>query len=108
MRNNACRQNIIHTSYLLLQTIKIVGFYGDGYLEHTAYTLPKRNSVVSFSFRTMQEEAVLLLSTFEGQEERINNIRHMNEESNVRKVLVFSQNDYYAAKLQCYFIFSEG
>ncbi|XP_076178093.1 laminin subunit alpha-1-like [Ptiloglossa arizonensis] len=62
--------------------MKIVGFYGNGHLEHSPYTLRKINSVVSFSFRTMQEEAVLLLSTFEGQEERINNIRHANEESN--------------------------
>nr|XP_034195684.1 laminin subunit alpha-1 isoform X1 [Osmia lignaria] len=60
--------------------LKIVGFYGDGYLEHAAYTLRKINSTVSFSFRTMQTEAVLLLSTFEGQEERVTNIRHGNEE----------------------------
>ncbi|XP_076668102.1 wing blister isoform X2 [Andrena cerasifolii] len=62
--------------------LRIVGFYGDGYLEHTGHTLRKINSVVSFSFRTMQETAMLLLSTFEGQEERMNNIRHGNEESN--------------------------
>nr|XP_012147088.1 PREDICTED: laminin subunit alpha-2 isoform X4 [Megachile rotundata]XP_012147089.1 PREDICTED: laminin subunit alpha-2 isoform X4 [Megachile rotundata] len=60
--------------------LKIVGFYGNGYLEHSSYTLRKINSTVSFSFRTMQSEAALLLSTFEGQEERINNIRHGNEE----------------------------
>nr|XP_031843946.1 laminin subunit alpha-1 isoform X2 [Nomia melanderi] len=62
--------------------LKVVGFYGDGYLEHSAYTLRKIHFVVSFSFRTLQEQAVLLLSTFEGQKERINNIRHANEESN--------------------------
>ncbi|CAK9806681.1 Laminin subunit alpha-1 [Anthophora quadrimaculata] len=62
--------------------LKIVGFYGDGYLQHAAYTLHKRSSTVSLSFRTMQKEAVLLLSTFEGQEERVTNIRHANEESN--------------------------
>ncbi|XP_076245323.1 wing blister [Calliopsis andreniformis] len=62
--------------------LKVVGFYGDGFLEHASYTLRKTNqSVVSFSFRTMQEEAVLILSTFKGQEERMNNIRHMSEES---------------------------
>ncbi|XP_076279706.1 wing blister isoform X1 [Lasioglossum baleicum] len=60
--------------------LRVVGFYGDGYVEHSSYTLRKINSVVSFSFRTLQEEAVLLLSTFEGQ--RISNIRHSNEEAN--------------------------
>ncbi|XP_053979211.1 laminin subunit alpha-1-like isoform X1 [Hylaeus volcanicus] len=54
------------------KALKIVGFYGNGYLEHSSFTLKKLNSTVSFSFRTMQTEAVLLLSTFEGQEERIN------------------------------------
>ncbi|XP_061943056.1 laminin subunit alpha lam-3 isoform X4 [Apis cerana] len=62
--------------------LRLVGFYGDGYLQHAAYTLRKINSTVSFSFRTMQERAVLLLSTFEGQEERMPLIRHMNDESN--------------------------
>ncbi|XP_014473552.1 PREDICTED: laminin subunit alpha-1 isoform X2 [Dinoponera quadriceps] len=50
--------------------LKIVGFYGDGYLEHPAYTLRKKHSVLSFSFRTPQEAAMLLLSTFEGNEDR--------------------------------------
>ncbi|XP_076751939.1 wing blister [Xylocopa sonorina] len=62
------------------ETLRIVGFYGDGYLQYSAYTL--RKSTLSFSFRTMQDEAVLLLSTFEGQEEHMPNIRHMNDESN--------------------------
>ncbi|XP_043794597.1 laminin subunit alpha-2 isoform X1 [Apis laboriosa] len=62
--------------------LRLIGFYGDGYLQHAAYTLRKINSTVSFSFRTMQEKAVLLLSTFEGQEERMPLIRHMNDESN--------------------------
>ncbi|KZC04266.1 Laminin subunit alpha-1 [Dufourea novaeangliae] len=62
--------------------LKIVGFYGNGYLQHSAYTLSKRYSVMGFSFRTLQKDAVLLLSTFEGQKERLNNIRHTNEESN--------------------------
>ncbi|KAF3427281.1 LOW QUALITY PROTEIN: hypothetical protein E2986_11364, partial [Frieseomelitta varia] len=61
--------------------LRIVGFYGDGYLQHAAYTLRKINSTVSFSFRTMQKEAVLLLSTFEGQEERMPFIRHVNDDS---------------------------
>ncbi|XP_043600424.1 laminin subunit alpha-1 isoform X4 [Bombus pyrosoma] len=61
--------------------LRIVGFYGDGYLQHVSYTLRKINSTMSFSFRTMQENAVLLLSTFEGQEERIPPIRHMNDDS---------------------------
>ncbi|XP_067203705.1 laminin subunit alpha-1 isoform X2 [Linepithema humile] len=51
--------------------LRIIGFYGDGYLEHPAYTLRKIHSVLSFSFRTMQEVAMLLLSTFEGQEDRL-------------------------------------
>ncbi|XP_024867463.1 laminin subunit alpha-1 isoform X2 [Temnothorax curvispinosus] len=45
--------------------LKIVGFYGNGYLEHSAFTLRKIQSVLSFSFRTMQDAAMLLLSTFE-------------------------------------------
>ncbi|XP_050482872.1 laminin subunit alpha-1 isoform X2 [Bombus huntii] len=61
--------------------LRIVGFYGDGYLQHVSYTLRKINSTMSFSFRTMQENAVLLLSTFEGQEERMPPIRHMNDDS---------------------------
>lgn len=70
--------------FSFLQPLRLIGFYGDGYLQHAAYTLRKINSTVSFSFRTMQEKAVLLLSTFEGQEERMPLIRHMNDESNVR------------------------
>ncbi|XP_048508975.1 laminin subunit alpha-1 [Athalia rosae] len=44
--------------------IKIVGFYGNGYLEHHAHTLKKKLSSFSFSFRSLQETAILLLSTF--------------------------------------------
>lgn len=51
--------------------LKIVGFYGDGYLEHSAFTLRKIYSEFSFSFRTMQDAAMLLLSTFEGHEDRM-------------------------------------
>ncbi|XP_078049382.1 wing blister isoform X1 [Augochlora pura] len=61
--------------------LRMVGFYGDGYLEYSAYTI-RRNDSVSFSFRSLQDEAVLLLSTFEGQKERISNIRHSSEEAN--------------------------
>lgn len=69
-----------------MQPLRIVGFYGDGYLQHVSYTLRKINSTMSFSFRTMQENAVLLLSTFEGQEERMPPIRHMNDDSIVSKI----------------------
>ncbi|EFN76045.1 Laminin subunit alpha-1 [Harpegnathos saltator] len=48
--------------------LTVVGFYGDGYLEHPASTLKKKHSVLSFSFRTVQEAAMLLLSTSEGSE----------------------------------------
>ncbi|XP_046413773.1 laminin subunit alpha-1-like [Neodiprion fabricii] len=44
---------------------KIVGFYGNGYFEHHAHTLKKTESSFSFSFRTLQETATLLLSTFQ-------------------------------------------
>lgn len=73
--------------FLFLQPLRIVGFYGDGYLQHVSYTLRKINSTMSFSFRTMQENAVLLLSTFEGQEERMPPIRHMNDDSIVSKII---------------------
>ncbi|XP_023288824.1 laminin subunit alpha-2 [Orussus abietinus] len=57
------------------RALKIVGFYGDGYLEHRAFTLKKISSAISFSFRTMQSDAMLLLSTFQGQEERLTNMQ---------------------------------
>lgn len=68
--------------YLHFQPLKIVGFYGDGYLEHPAFTLKKKHSVLSFSFRTLQEAAMLLLSTFEGNEDGSSNA-DMNQEANV-------------------------
>ncbi|XP_039307072.1 laminin subunit alpha-1 isoform X3 [Solenopsis invicta] len=62
--------------------LKIVGFYGDGYLEHSAYTLRKIHSVLSFSFRTMQDAAMLLLSTFEGHEDSLNDNLKETEKRN--------------------------
>ncbi|RLU21684.1 hypothetical protein DMN91_006060 [Ooceraea biroi] len=62
--------------------LKIVGFYGDGYLEHSAFTLRKTYSVLSFSFRTMQEAALLFLSTFEGHEDRLSRERNGKQEEN--------------------------
>lgn len=73
---------------LLLQPLKIVGFYGDGYLEHSAYTLRKIHSVLSFSFRTMQDAAMLLLSTFEGHEDSLND--NLKETEKVRVNLIKS------------------
>lgn len=67
------------------QPLKIVGFYGDGYLEHAAFTLRKIQSVLSFSFRTMQDAAILLLSTFEGHEDRMSD--HFKETTNVRLII---------------------
>ncbi|XP_043271259.1 laminin subunit alpha-1 [Venturia canescens] len=60
---------------------KIVGFYGDGYLEYHSFILKKISSTISFSFRTLQKEAVLLLSTFQGQEERLNNIQNSGSDA---------------------------
>ncbi|XP_036145001.1 laminin subunit alpha-1 isoform X3 [Monomorium pharaonis] len=62
--------------------LKIVGFYGDGYLEHSAFTLRKIQSVLSFSFRTMQDAAMLLLSTFEGHEDRLSDNANEAEKRN--------------------------
>lgn len=70
------------------QPLKIVGFYGDGYLEHSAFTLRKIQSVLSFSFRTMQDAAMLLLSTFEGHEDRMSD--RFKETANVRLVIMFN------------------
>ncbi|XP_029679159.1 laminin subunit alpha-1-like [Formica exsecta] len=61
--------------------LRIVGFYGDGYLEHSAFALRKIHSVLSFSFRTMQEAAMLLLSTFEGHEDRLSDNLNTKEEA---------------------------
>lgn len=41
-----------------------MGFYGNGYYEQNARTLKKASSSFSFSFRTLQETALLLLSSF--------------------------------------------
>ncbi|XP_035736479.1 laminin subunit alpha-1-like [Vespa mandarinia] len=60
--------------------LRIVGFYGNGYLEHSSYTLRKISSSMSFSFRTLQEDTLLLLSTFQGQEERLYNPQDINED----------------------------
>jgi hypothetical protein len=49
----------------------IVGFYGDGYIEHAGFQLRKISSSISFSFRTLQNNAMVLLSTFQGPEERL-------------------------------------
>lgn len=68
----------------LTQPLRIVGFYGDGYLEHSAFALRKIHSVLSFSFRTMQEAAMLLLSTFEGHEDRLSDNLNTKEEAKVR------------------------
>ncbi|XP_074102845.1 wing blister [Cotesia typhae] len=67
--------------------LKIVGFYGDGYLEHRSWPLKKIHSAVSFSFRTMQPDAALLLSTFQGQEDRFNII---NDNEDVNKNIYYS------------------
>lgn len=83
-------QSKVHGKLFCPQPLKVVGFYGDGYLQHSAYTLRKINSTVSFSFRTVQEEAVLLLSTFEGQEDRMPTIRHGNDETNVSETPAFN------------------
>ncbi|KAL6255156.1 hypothetical protein P5V15_013489 [Pogonomyrmex californicus] len=61
--------------------LRIVGFYGDGYLEHSAFTLRKIQSVLSFSFRTLQDAAMLLLSTFEGTEDRLSDNETANRTS---------------------------
>lgn len=66
----------------LTQPLRIVGFYGDGYLEHSSFTLRKIESVLSFSFRTMQEAAMLLLSTFEGREDKLSG--NLDQEVKVR------------------------
>lgn len=66
----------------LTQPLRIVGFYGDGYLEHDSFTFRKIHSVLSFSFRTMQETAMLLLSTFEGREDKLSD--NLNQEAKVR------------------------
>ncbi|XP_066580920.1 laminin subunit alpha-1 [Prorops nasuta] len=60
--------------------LRIVGFFGEGYLEHSSYTLRKINSAINFSFRTMQKDAILMLSTFQGQDDRLNNFKNENEE----------------------------
>ncbi|XP_034944517.1 laminin subunit alpha-1-like isoform X2 [Chelonus insularis] len=62
--------------------MRLVGFYGDGYLEYRSFPLKKIHSLINFSFRTMQKEAALLLSTFQGQEDRLNNIHNGDEETN--------------------------
>lgn len=72
--------------FCALQPLKIIGFYGDGYLEHPSFALRKTYSILSFSFRTMQEAAMLLLSTFEGQEDRHN----AQEEETVRPLYRFN------------------
>ncbi|XP_015607311.1 laminin subunit alpha-1 [Cephus cinctus] len=71
--------------------LRIVGFYGNGYLEHHSFTLKKISSVINFTFRTMQDTAILLLSTFQGQEERLNNIQNADEDSN--------RNSYYSVAI---------
>ncbi|KAK0081679.1 hypothetical protein PV325_011758 [Microctonus aethiopoides] len=73
--------------------MRIVGFYGDGYLEHRAYSLKKISSIISFSFRTMQDNAALLLSTFQGQEDQMNHIQKNNgdkEDGNNNKDIYYS------------------
>ncbi|KAL0132326.1 hypothetical protein PUN28_000249 [Cardiocondyla obscurior] len=71
--------------------LKVVGFYGDGYLEHSSFTLRKIQSVLSFSFRTTQDAAMLLLSTFEGHEDRINdNFKKTANKSSYYSVCVFN------------------
>ncbi|XP_011501171.1 PREDICTED: laminin subunit alpha-1 [Ceratosolen solmsi marchali] len=40
----------------------IVGFYGNGYIEHAGFQLRKISSSISFSFRTLQNNSMLLLS----------------------------------------------
>lgn len=55
----------------MFQPINIVGFYGDGYLELPGCQLRKKVSSIGFSFRTLQSNAMLLLSTFQGPEERL-------------------------------------
>ncbi|XP_017882648.2 laminin subunit alpha-1 [Ceratina calcarata] len=72
----------------VIKPLKIVGFYGNGYLQHYAHTLLKRNYTMSFTFRTMQKEAMLLLSTFDGLEERMPSIRH--DESNKKNYYSFA------------------
>ncbi|KAF7990369.1 hypothetical protein HCN44_000174 [Aphidius gifuensis] len=62
--------------------INIVGFYGNSYLEHQSFTFKKITSIFSFSFRSTQQEAVLLLSTFENQnnqQEQNNNDHDINK-----------------------------
>ena len=54
-----------------LQPINIAGFYGDGYVELNGKELRKKLSSIGFSFRTLRSNAVLLLSTFEGPEEKL-------------------------------------
>ncbi|XP_014221917.2 laminin subunit alpha-1 [Trichogramma pretiosum] len=51
--------------------VTIVGFYGNGFVELAGRDLRKKTSSLGFSFRTLQDYAVLLLSTFEGPEERL-------------------------------------
>lgn len=68
-----------------------MGFYGNGYLEHSSYTLRKISSSMSFSFRTLQEETILLLSTFQGQEERLYSSQVINEDITVM-IICYSTN----------------
>ncbi|XP_046676227.1 laminin subunit alpha-1 isoform X3 [Homalodisca vitripennis] len=45
--------------------LTVVGFHGDGYLELASHSLRKKSSF-GFVFATVQEDALLMLSTFEG------------------------------------------
>ncbi|CAB0032889.1 unnamed protein product [Trichogramma brassicae] len=51
--------------------VTVVGFYGNGFVELAGRDLRKKTSSLGFSFRTLQDYALLLLSTFEGPEERL-------------------------------------
>lgn len=51
--------------------MSVVGFYGDGFLEMPGLEFRKISSSIGFSFRTLQSNTMLLLSTFQGPDERL-------------------------------------
>jgi hypothetical protein len=52
--------------FLQFKEIKSVSFRGDGYVELTSQPLRSESSF-GFSFRTLAEQGLLILSTFQGQ-----------------------------------------
>lgn len=74
--------------------VRIVGFHGDGYLEHAAFSLKKISSTFGFTFRTTQANAMILLSTFRGQEDRLLSTSKSDRQLMVRAYLKFHSLNY--------------